>query len=129
METVSIKIPASPQYLGVLRLVAAGLAARLHFTLEDIEDLKIAVDELSAYITGSQGREGTIDVRFAIGDDRIEIRGQAELEPGHKVRTDLTEFSQMILETVADEASLDQLDGSPTFHLVKSKRQSGAELP
>ena len=128
MEAVSIKIPASPQYLGVLRLVAAGLAARLRFTLEDIEDLKIAVDELSAYITGSQGREGSLDVRFLIGDDRIEIRGTALLQAGHKVRTDLTELSQMILETVADSASLGQLDGSPTFTLVKSKKASGASL-
>ena len=128
MEIVSIKIPASPEYLGVLRLVAAGLAARLRFTLEDIEDLKIAVDELSAYMTGSQGREGTLDVRFVIGDDRIEIRGTALLQAGHKVRTDLTELSQMILETVADSASLEQLDGSPTFTLVKSKKASGASL-
>ena len=128
MEVVSIKIPASPEYLGVLRLVAAGLAARLRFTLEDIEDLKIAVDELSAYITGSQGRAGSVDVRFMIGDDRIEIRGTAVLEAGHKVRTDLTELSQMILETVADSASLEQLDGSPTFTLVKSKKASGAAL-
>ena len=52
LETVSIKIPASPEYLQVVRLVAAGLAARISFTLEDIEDLKIAVDELSAYVTG-----------------------------------------------------------------------------
>ncbi len=128
MEVVSIKIPASPEYLGVLRLVAAGLAARLRFTLEDIDDLKIAVDELSAYITGSQGRAGTLDVRFMIGDDRIEIRGTAVLQAGHKVRTDLTELSQMILETVADSASLEQLDGSPTFTLVKSKKASGAAL-
>ena len=126
MEVVSIKIPASPQYLGVLRLVAAGLAARLRFALDDIEDLKIAVDELSAYITGSQGREGSIDVRFMIGDDRIEIRGTALLQAGHKVRTDLTEFSQMILETVADSATLEKLDGAPTFTLVKSKKASGA---
>ena len=128
METVSISIPASPQFLGVLRLVAAGLAARLEFTLEDIEDLKIAVDELSAYITGSQGRDGTLDVRFTIDQNRIEIDGRAALSPGHKVRTDLTEFSQMILETVADSASLQQLDGVPAFKLVKSKKESGAAL-
>jgi serine/threonine-protein kinase RsbW len=128
VETVSIKIPASPQYLGVLRLVAAGLGARLKFTLEDIEDLKIAVDELSAYVTGSQGRDGNLDVRFAIGDDRIEITGKADLAPGYKVRTDLTEFSQMILQTVADSASLEQLDGTPTFSIVKSKKDAGAAL-
>ena len=50
------------------------------------------------------------------------------MQPGHKVRTDLTEFSQMILETVADSASLQQLDGTPTFNLVKSKKDTGAAL-
>jgi serine/threonine-protein kinase RsbW len=128
VDTVSIRIPASPQFLGVLRLVAAGLATRLHFTLEDIEDLKIAVDELSAYLTGAQGRDGDLEVRFSIGEDRIEIEGRAVLQPGHKVRTDLTEFSQMILDTVADSASLQQLDGTPTFNLVKSRKDTGAAL-
>lgn len=128
MDTVSIKIPASPQFLGVLRLVAAGLAARLKFTLEDIEDLKIAVDELSAYLTGAQGRDGNLEVRFSISEDSIEIEGRAILQPGHKVRTELTEFSQMILETVADSASLQQLDGTPTFTLTKAKKDTGAAL-
>ncbi len=122
METVTIRIPASPQYLQVVRLVAAGLASRLSFTLEDIEDLKIGVDELSAYLTGAQGRQGMLEVRFSIGEERLEITGTAELGPGDKVRTDLTEFSRMILETVADSAGLSQRDGTPVFELVKSKK-------
>ena len=105
----------------MVRLVAAGLASRLKFTLENIEDLKIAVDELSAYLTGSQGRDGTLDITFEVGDDKISIRGSARLSAGQKVRTELTEFSRMILETVADEASLEQRDGSPSFSLTKSR--------
>jgi serine/threonine-protein kinase RsbW len=123
MEKISIRIPASPAYLQVIRLVAAGLATRLKFTLDDIEDLKIAVDELSAYFTGAQGRDGTIQVDFLVHDDRIEILGSGKFAPGQKVRTDLTEFSQMILNTVADEATLEQLDGTPTFKLSKSRKQ------
>jgi anti-sigma regulatory factor (Ser/Thr protein kinase) len=122
METISISIPASPAYLKVVRLVVAGLASRLRFTIDDIEDLKIAVDELSAYLTGAQGREGTLDIGFDMHDDRIEIRGTGNFSAGTKVRTDLTEMSKMILETVVDEAALDQTDGSPTFRLTKSKR-------
>ena len=121
METVAIKIPASPVYLQVVRLVAAGLASRLKFTLDDIEDLKIAVDEMSAYFTGANGRDGTIEVTFTVQDDRLEITGAGRFSPGEKVRTELTEFSRMILETVADSASLHQMDGTPTFNLVKSK--------
>ena len=122
METVSIDIPASPAYIQVVRLVAAGLASRPEFTLDEIEDLKIAVDELSAYLTGAQGREGTLKVIFNISDDRIEIKGVGNLAPGQRVRTDLTELSQMILATVADEASLAQPDSGPTFSLVKTRK-------
>ena len=124
MDTVSIKVPASPEYIQTVRLVAAGLAARLGFTVEDIEDLKIGVDELSAYLTGAQGRDGRIQIDFEVEDGRIGITGAGEFAPGQKIRTDLTELSRMILGTVADTASLEVLDGSPTFHLTKS---GGAE--
>jgi serine/threonine-protein kinase RsbW len=122
MDVVNVKIPASPEYLQVVRLIAAGLASRIKFTIDDIEDLKIAVDELAAYLTGSQGREGILDIYFSVGEERIEIRGAARLEAGQRVRTELTEFSRMILETVVDRATLKQPDGVPTFSLVKSKR-------
>ena len=123
MERVSIRIPASPAYLNVVRLVAAGLASRLRFTIDEIEDLKIAVDEMSAYLTGAQGREGTLEVSFIVSDDRIEIRGEGDFAPGQKVRTELTDFSRVILKAVVDSASLEQTDGSPVFNLSKSKRK------
>ena len=122
MDRVSIKIPASPAYLQVVRLIASGLASRLGFTIDDIEDLKIAVDELSAYLTGAQGRDGTLDIAFVIDGDRIDITGAGTFTAGIKVRTELTQFSRQILDTVADSASLHQDDGVPTFTLSKAKR-------
>jgi len=44
-DEVTIRLPADGAYLSVLRTATAGLAARLHFTLDEIEDLRIAVDE------------------------------------------------------------------------------------
>jgi serine/threonine-protein kinase RsbW len=122
METVSIKVPASPEFLHVVRLVAAGLAARLHFTLDEIEDLKIAVDELTGYLTGPQGRDGTLEVRFSVGEDQIEIHGVGHLRAAHQVRTELSQLSRMILETVADSASLQRPDNTLSFDLVKTRR-------
>jgi len=121
VDSISIKIPASPEYLQVVRLVAAGLAARLSFTLEDIEDLKIAVDELSAYITGAYGRSGTLSVSFTLQDDRIQIKGTGKYTEAYDVRTELTEFSRMILETVTDSAELSGSDGTPAFSIIKIK--------
>ncbi len=122
VETVRITIPASPAYLHVVRMVTSGLAARLKFTVDDIEDLKIAVDELSAYLMGSQGRQTSLEIRFEVHPDRIEISGRRVLSPEDTIRTDLTDLSRMILKTVVDAAALDHGDGVQTFELVKAKR-------
>lgn len=127
MESVSITVPAEPAYIRVVRLVAAGLASRLGFTIEQIDDLKIAVDELAAYVTGSRGRDGDLEVSFAIHDDRIEISGAGHFSQAQHVRTDLTELSRKILDTVADSASLERADGVLRFHLVKC--QAGDPAP
>lgn len=121
METVSISIPASPRYLQVVRLVAAGLASRLTFTIDEIEDLKIGVDELAAYLTGTQGRNGSLSITFSVGTDEIAITGVGRFEQGDKVRTELTEFSKQILKSVADTAVLEEVEGLPTFTLSKNK--------
>ena len=47
---VELRIPADSAYVAVLRMATAGLAARLDFTLDDIEDLRIAVDEACAMV-------------------------------------------------------------------------------
>jgi serine/threonine-protein kinase RsbW len=104
-----------------VRLVAAGLASRLKFTIDEIEDLKIAVDELASYVIGTQGRDGTLEIRFAILEDGLEIHGEGHLTTATKVRTELSEFSRVILDGVADSATLEQLDGVPTFELVKKR--------
>jgi serine/threonine-protein kinase RsbW len=126
LDSVSITVPAEPAYLRVVRLVAAGLASRLGFTIDQIDDLKIAVDELAAYLTGSKGRDGDLEVSFAVHEDRIEITGSGHFSQGRHVRTELTELSRKILDTVADSATLERADGAPRFHLVKYQSSDAA---
>ena len=64
-DVVRLRLPAVGAYLSVLRTATAGLAARLDFTLEEIEDLRIAVDEACALLLPSAvpGAELDCDVR------------------------------------------------------------------
>ncbi len=121
-EQVRLTMPATPQLLRVARLTAAGLASRLGFSFDQVEDLKIAVDELSTYLIGSHGRHSPLEVRFDVHADRIEISGRSGFSPEDRIRTSLTELSRMILKTVVDTAALDHRDGVQTFELVKAKR-------
>ena len=47
---VELRLPAESAYVAVLRMTTAGLAARLDFTLDDIEDLRMAVGEACALV-------------------------------------------------------------------------------
>jgi hypothetical protein len=122
MDSVTVRIPASPQYVSVVRLIAASLGARLGFTIDEIEDLKIGVDELAGYLTGRDGRDGTLEIRFAISGDSIEIAGGGDFESRQRAGPELSDFSRRILETVVDSAALDPGDTSPSFRLSKSRR-------
>src|SRR5262245_3512775 len=47
---VELRLPADTAFVTVLRTAAAGLAARLDFTIDDIEDLRMAVSEACALV-------------------------------------------------------------------------------
>ena len=72
-DYVTIRMPAESAYLSVLRTAAAGLAARLDFTLDEIEDLRIAIDEACAMLL-SQAIPGTdLECGFELGADQVTI--------------------------------------------------------
>src|ERR687895_1148119 len=74
---VRLVVPASPEYLRLVRLTAAGMASRLGFTFDEVEDLRIAVDELCFHLLGEsddvipsdEGR--TMDLVYSAGGDCI----------------------------------------------------------
>ncbi|KGR84595.1 serine/threonine protein kinase [Ureibacillus massiliensis 4400831 = CIP 108448 = CCUG 49529] len=75
-DYVEIKIPAKPQYVSVIRLAISGLASRVGFLYDQIEDLKIAVSEAvtnvvhHAYVDND---DGEIVLGCALYSQKIEI--------------------------------------------------------
>ena len=59
-------VPAESMYLSVVRTAAAGLAARLDFTLDDIEDLRIAVDEACALLLKQARADTHVRCEFSV---------------------------------------------------------------
>jgi serine/threonine-protein kinase RsbW len=81
-DEVTVRLPADGAYLSVLRTATAGLAARLDFTLDDIEDLRIAVDEACAMLLSQAIPGSSLECGFALEPDGMTIRVSAEcLDP------------------------------------------------
>ena len=72
-DEVTVRMPADGAYLSVLRTATAGLAARLDFTLDEIEDMRIAVDEACAMLLSQAIPGSTLDCDFTLGTDAITI--------------------------------------------------------
>ncbi|MBT0774113.1 hypothetical protein KIH74_34530 [Kineosporia sp. J2-2] len=67
-DTVDLRVPADPAYLAMVRTATAGLATRLDLTLDDIEDLRIAVDEACSLLLQGRAHPGrTLDTGFEVG--------------------------------------------------------------
>ena len=72
-DMVTIKLPAAGAYLSVLRTATAGLAARLDFTLDEIEDLRIAVDEACAMLLAQAVPGADLDCTFTLNGDSMRV--------------------------------------------------------
>jgi len=72
-DHVQLSMPAESAYLSVLRTATAGLAARLDFTLDEIEDLRIAVDEACAMLLAQAIPGTSLECGFDLGADQVTI--------------------------------------------------------
>ena len=125
---VELRLPADNAYASVLRTTTAGLAARLDFPIDDIEDLRIAVGEASAMVLG-QAMPGTdLLCRFYQGDGELTVGIIGTVDPDiGAVEPDEDTFAWQVLTTLATTATA-KADGtalSITLTMVSSHREPG----
>lgn len=108
VDRVELRVPADPAYLAVLRTASAGLAARMDLTLDEIEDLRIAVDEACALLLGganggaSADPSGELDAVFEVSEDVLAVRvtGPTPRLP------ERSSFAWAVLEALAGEIEI-----------------------
>ncbi len=77
-EAIELKLPAKDEYMNVVRLSIAGIGERMNFSVDDIEDIKVAVGEacINSIHHGYQEKvpeENLIHIRFLIHPKKLEI--------------------------------------------------------
>ena len=103
-STLHLEIPASGVYLSVVRAAATGLAAQLQFTYEEIDDLRIAVDEACTQLLARRGSAETlcIDYHLKPAELRVDVSVEAPYR-GDPLAKDT--FAWQILTALTDEVS------------------------
>jgi serine/threonine-protein kinase RsbW len=119
-DVVSVRLPATPAYLTVLRTTTASLAARLDFTLDEIEDLRIAVDEASCLLLADARPDTELTSDFELGSDSISVTVSAITKEGRSPARD--SFAWTVLSALAGEVDAwTDADGRQSIALIKHR--------
>lgn len=120
-DEIRFTVPASPRYLRLVRLLAAGVAARAGLDLDQIDDLRIAIDEVCFALVGDTGRDGTVTVSYEAVDGSLMVVGEANFTEGMGHQPRLSPLSKQILDATVDECVLEPGPNGPCFRLVKRR--------
>ena len=116
-DHVSLRLPADGAYLSVLRTAAAGLASRLNFTLDDIEDLRIAVDEACAMLLPKAVDGATLECGFDLKPGELDIAVSLPTSDGALPSRDT--FAWTVLTALAGEVGASADGGTVTITMAK----------
>jgi anti-sigma regulatory factor (Ser/Thr protein kinase) len=123
-ERIDLEAPLSGDFQAVVRLIIGGIAERVDFAFEEIDDLQLAVERLLA----EAGTIGSVQLSFEVGTDGIRTRVGPLSE--HKVAEALRDGDAIpgeltlrrILQTVVDSFGVDEADdGRIVVRLEKVK--------
>ncbi len=119
-DVVTVRLPAAAAYLAVLRTTTASLAARLDFTLDEIEDLRIAVDEACCLLLAGVAPDGELSAVFEMSENTINITVAAPSTTNHGPARD--SFAWTVLSALAGQVdSWTEPDGRQAISLVKHR--------
>jgi hypothetical protein len=117
-RSVRLSITAHSRMLRFARVTAATMAVDLLFSLEDIEDLRVAVDELAAAAIEGLDDSAVLDLQFDIEEGELVVDGQVQ---GAGSVPELHPVAQELINMVVDTYELGERDGNRVFRLVKRR--------
>lgn len=123
LAAVEIRLTAGSEYLSTVRAVAADLALQQDMTLDEVDDLRLAVDEACSMLVPLALPGAELSCRFSLGTQAIGVRCSVPSRAGQRPPRD--GFPWQVLVTLTDEVrcEVDSSDGTDVawINLVKRK--------
>jgi serine/threonine-protein kinase RsbW len=101
---VELRLPTDGAFISVLRTATAGLAARLDFTLDDLEDVRMAIGEAAALVLEAADPAADLTARFWLRPHELTITVSTATTAATSTEPD--SFAWTVLTTLAREASV-----------------------
>ncbi len=125
--SVDLSIPVQADLVVLARLTAATVAGRAGFGVEDIEDLRLAVEELCLSLVGG-AKDGRLHLTYECEGDAITVacRYEDAGAPAGPTGQGADDLSLRILDALVDEHGRQIRDGHPSAWLCKRRSDQPA---
>jgi serine/threonine-protein kinase RsbW len=112
-EVVSAEVPATPDFVQVLRNVAAGVAARADMPIDQIEEIRLAVTEAASLLL-TEALGTTLRMSIRRDADVVDVELSSDGTTG-SWRTDRIEstWGWIVVSGLTDEVALDREGARP----------------
>ena len=119
-EHTELAIPAWPDFLFLVRLHVGAVASRMDMTVQEIEDLHLAVDELCLSLLGpAEPPQGRLEVSVTWDHEALDVR--CRLSGDDTAKAALDPIAGRILNALVDEHGLTVEQGEPVAWLRKRR--------
>ena len=132
-ETIKMEITANPEYVSIIRLTTSGIANKIGFCIDDIEDLKVAISEACTNaIKHSLEDRFTIIYTMIENGLTIEIidngKGYVSKEVSEPDLDNLKESGMglFIIESLMDKVNVESTEGKGTS--IKMTKYLGVDM-
>ena len=123
-ENIELVLPADTRLVRLARLVASGVATAAGFDVEEVEDFRIAVDEMcAALIEAGIGRP--LLLGFDLDDDCVSVLGSTASNGTASFEIERLALSAQILRVVVDEHEMTRDASHTSFRLRKRRSVPG----
>ncbi len=119
-DHIQLELPAIPEYGRVARIAASHLALRQGFSLDEIDDLRLVMDEAAVMLLDPGLGGDRLDITYAIDDDTVSVDLRVISEFDRSIPLERVERFGALVGELTDSYSIDRA----ARRLSLSKRRS-----
>ena len=120
-QNIYLEVPISEEYAHLLRLMVSGIASRMNFNLDAVDDLKIAVEEAFLLAINNSPKENQ-GISFRCSESKIEITLEGLIQSRENIDENQRkgqDYGLFIVEAVVDELEIVEGKDGSDLKLVK----------
>lgn len=118
-DVLTLRFPARSGYLRICRITTATFASEFGFDVDELDDLRLAVDEAVAWLLRDDDAGGDVVLSMLVAGPKLIVRGERHVDVLPVQEVD--DLVHAILGATLDTYALTSESGERTIELEKAK--------